>query len=213
MSKNRELSQFGSFVYITDETKSIGIATEATPYVGIGTGNAISKLHVVGNVTISGVTTSNKFIIPGGASSGFLKANGDIDTNDYLTSSTSVTLDIVTTNGNTTTNSITVGDISAGIITATDFNSTSDITKKINITPITDSLNLISNLEGVRFNWIDTGNPSVGVIAQQIEQYLPELVSSGEHKTVNYNGLIGVLIEAVKELKIEVEELKKKINS
>jgi hypothetical protein len=100
-----------------------------------------------------------------------------------------------------------------GIITATDFNSTSDITKKINITPITDSLNLISNLEGVRFNWIDTGNPSVGVIAQQIEQYLPELVSSGEHKTVNYNGLIGVLIEAVKELKIEVEELKKKINS
>ncbi len=100
-----------------------------------------------------------------------------------------------------------------GIITATDFNSTSDITKKNNITPITDSLNLISNLEGVRFNWIDTGNPSVGVIAQQIEQYLPELVSSGEHKTVNYNGLIGVLIEAVKELKSEVEELKKNQNN
>jgi hypothetical protein len=46
------------------------------------------------------------------------------------------------------------------------------------------------------------------VIAQELEEILPDLVKSGEVKSVNYNGLIGVLIEAVKELKGEVEELK-----
>jgi len=48
------------------------------------------------------------------------------------------------------------------------------------------------------------------VIAQELEQILPELVNSGEVKSVNYNGIIGVLIEAIKELKTEVEELKSK---
>jgi hypothetical protein len=70
MSKNRELSQFGSFVYITDETKSIGIATEATPYIGIGTGNATSKLHVVGNVNVVGVLTATTFYGDGSNLSG-----------------------------------------------------------------------------------------------------------------------------------------------
>ena len=52
--------------------------------------------------------------------------------------------------------------------------------------------------------------PSVGVVAQEIEQVLPELVTETDGtKTVNYNGLVGVLIEAVKELQTEVEELKK----
>jgi hypothetical protein len=46
------------------------------------------------------------------------------------------------------------------------------------------------------------------VIAQELEEILPELVKNGEVKSVNYNGIIGVLIEAVKELKAEVEELK-----
>jgi hypothetical protein len=175
---------------------------------------AISTDVSVGrNLNVTGIATATKFIITDGSSSGFLKANGDIDTNTYLTVSTTLTLDSVTTNGNTTTNNISVGNISAGIVTATDFNSTSDVTKKYNIFPIEDSLNIISNLEGVRFNWIENGNPSIGVIAQQIEKYLPELVSSGEHKTVNYNGLVGILIEAVKELKSEVEELKKNQNN
>jgi hypothetical protein len=55
-----------------------------------------------------------------------------------------------------------------------------------------------------------TGKGSYGVIAQELEEILPDLVKTGEVKSVNYNGLIGVLIEAVKELKAEVEELKSK---
>jgi hypothetical protein len=46
------------------------------------------------------------------------------------------------------------------------------------------------------------------VIAQEIEEVLPELVGTGDTKSVNYNGIIGVLIEAIKELKSEIEDLK-----
>ena len=62
----------------------------------------------------------------------------------------------------------------------------------------------------ISFDWKSSGNPSYGVIAQELEQVLPELVSDGDPKAVSYNGIIGVLIEAVKELKEEIEELKKK---
>jgi hypothetical protein len=57
MSNSRDISQFSAFLTVDDSTKNIGIATTATPYVGIGTTNPTSKLHVVGNVLIVGVST------------------------------------------------------------------------------------------------------------------------------------------------------------
>jgi hypothetical protein len=100
-----------------------------------------------------------------------------------------------------------------GVITATDFNSTSDINLKENIKPLEDSLNKVLQLNGVSFDWKETQQPSVGVIAQELEKVFPELVKTGENKSVNYNGLIGVLIEAVKEQQKQIEELKKQINN
>lgn len=49
MANNRELSQLGSFIIVDDTSRNIGIATTATPYVGIGTTNPTSKLTVVGD--------------------------------------------------------------------------------------------------------------------------------------------------------------------
>ncbi len=107
-----------------------------------------------------------------------------------------------------------VGDVLiTGITTSTDFNSSSDIRLKENVKPIDNSLSKLSDLTGVSFVWKKTGSPSIGVIAQDVEKVFPELVGGFESKTVNYNGLIGVLIEAVKELSNEVNELKKKINN
>ncbi len=100
------------------------------------------------------------------------------------------------------------GDFTAGTITATDFNSTSDLNLKENIKTVDNALETVSTLRGVSFDWKETGKGSYGVIAQELEEILPDLVKNGEVKSVNYNGLIGVLIEAVKELKKEVEELK-----
>ncbi len=106
---------------------------------------------------------------------------------------------------------------SSGIVTATDFNSSSDRNLKDNIRVIENASELVGKLEGVHFTWKSSGAETCGVIAQQIEEYLPQLVQTGEtHKTVNYNGLVGVLIAAVREqgemiaeLKAEIEELKK----
>lgn len=103
------------------------------------------------------------------------------------------------------------GDFTAGTITATDFNSTSDLKVKENISTFENGLETIQQLRGVNYTWKENGKSSIGVIAQEIEEILPQLVKDGEVKSVNYNGLIGVLIEAVKELSAEVEELKKKI--
>jgi hypothetical protein len=69
-------------------------------------------------------------------------------------------------------------------------------------------------LEGVNFTWIETGEKSVGVIAQQVESYIPELVSENQEvKSVNYNGLVGILIEAFKEQQRQIEELKEVIQN
>ena len=95
-----------------------------------------------------------------------------------------------------------------GIITATDFDSLSDINYKENINTVNNALLKVEQMRGVKFDWKETGRPSYGVIAQELQEVLPELVHGEDPKTVNYNGIIGVLIEAIKELKEEIEELK-----
>ena len=67
MANNRELSQVAGFIIVDDSNRNIGIATTATPYVGIGTTNPQAKLQVVGDVildkvkvTSSGIVTSSQ---------------------------------------------------------------------------------------------------------------------------------------------------------
>lgn len=99
-----------------------------------------------------------------------------------------------------------------GTITATDFNSLSDANKKTNISSIESSIELINKINGVRFIWKDSKKSSLGVIAQDLEKVLPELVSSKTVKTVNYNGIIAVLIEVVKEQQKQIEFLMSHLN-
>jgi len=103
------------------------------------------------------------------------------------------------------------GDFAANVITCVDLNSTSDINLKDDIRPFENALATVNQLNGVHFTWKKDDRKSIGVIAQEIEKILPELVTETEgNKTVNYNGLIGVLIEAVKELSEKVEILESK---
>ena len=62
------------------------------------------------------------------------------------------------------------------------------------------------NMRGVSFT--KQAEKGVGVIAQEIEKVLPEVVHDGEYKSVAYGNIVGVLIEAIKELKKEVDQLK-----
>ena len=95
-----------------------------------------------------------------------------------------------------------------GVVTATDFNSLSDLKLKENVEIIEKPVDTIMKIEGVNFNWKESGKLSMGVIAQQLEETLPQLVSGDEIKTVNYNGLVGLLIEVVKDQQKQIDELK-----
>ena len=104
----------------------------------------------------------------------------------------------------------------SGIGTANEFDALSDINYKKNIKTVENGLDKIISLRGVSYDWKQSDRPSYGVIAQELEEVLPELVHGGfgdDPKTVNYNGIIGVMIESIKELKQEVETLKKIINN
>ena len=102
----------------------------------------------------------------------------------------------------------------SGTITCVDVNSTSDINLKENIHQIKNPLDKVIQINGVGFCWKDSKEEAIGVIAQDIEEVIPELVKiSNGTKTVNYNGLVGVLIEAIKEQQRQIEELKKQINN
>jgi hypothetical protein len=102
--------------------------------------------------------------------------------------------------------------VASGIVTAADFNSTSDIKLKTNIERISDPIEKVLQIDGVSFNWIGNGKPSLGVIADNVQEVLPEIVTDGDPKTVNYNGLIGLLIEAVKEQQSEINSLKERLS-
>ena len=99
---------------------------------------------------------------------------------------------------------------STGTLNATTFNSLSDENQKTNITNIINPLSTIKQINGVEFDWLENGEHSAGVIAQKLEKILPFLVKTAENgeKSVNYSGLIAYLIESVKELSAEIEQLK-----
>ena len=93
----------------------------------------------------------------------------------------------------------------------------SDLGLKRNIQPLGDALERIGSLRGVTFDWRDGGReaadypgPQIGVVAQEVEAVFPELVGTDSRgfKYVRYQKLVAPLIEAVKQLRAENEELK-----
>ena len=90
----------------------------------------------------------------------------------------------------------------------------SDKRVKKDIETIEDALQKVNKLRGVTFKRKDEESDKVhmGVIAQEVQEVIPEVVTAREsdgHLSVSYSNMVGVLIEAVKELTAEVEELKK----
>jgi hypothetical protein len=102
---------------------------------------------------------------------------------------------------------------STNVVEAGTFNTTSDISLKENICTFENAMDVVAGLRGVRFTWKKNGIKTVGLIAQEVEKVLPELIGTNADtglKSVSYANMVAVLIEAVKELKAEIEELKKR---
>jgi len=104
------------------------------------------------------------------------------------------------------------GGFSAGAITCTSITETSSITLKDNVNPISNALNQLLSLNGVTYDRKDgTTKNEAGLIAEDVFKVLPNLVTlnkQGDPEGVNYTKLTAYLIEAVKELKNELDSLK-----
>jgi hypothetical protein len=203
-------------------TASVGIVTSTNILNGTIVNEDISdsaaiSISKLAASTISGINLGNNLNSLSFGS--YLTAGGSYNGS----SSVSVSVAATTANtGNTLVARNASGDFTAGSINcsyltasftveAQDFNSTSDLDLKTNVNTIDNSLDIINSLRGVSFDWKSNGKKSYGVIAQELEKILPDLVTTKDNKSVNYNGLVGILLQAVKELSVEVEELKKKI--
>jgi hypothetical protein len=96
----------------------------------------------------------------------------------------------------------------------------SDIRFKNNITPITNALDKLSKIGGYTFEWNEishkeTGKKDIGVVAQEVEEILPEIVQtrSNGYKAVDYQKLTALLIESVKEQQVIINDLKTRIET
>ena len=91
----------------------------------------------------------------------------------------------------------------------------SDRNKKKDISTISNALNYVMQLHGVRFRWKNNQRDSIGLIAQEVEEILPQIVRTDDNnrKSIAYGNLIGVLVEAMKGQRKEVKRLKERFHA
>ena len=137
------------------------------------------------------------------------------DNTDYIAFTDNTQFDVYI-NGNNELRLEADGDLHAdGDVIAFSTTTASDIKLKENIEVIPNALDKVQALRGVSFDWLKTGEKSAGVIAQEVQAVLPEAIKEVEpldggdsYLSVNYHALTSILIESIKELKAEIEELK-----
>jgi hypothetical protein len=99
---------------------------------------------------------------------------------------------------------------STGTLSSTHFNSLSDANAKEQIQTIEKALEKTLALRGVGYVLKESQQQQIGVIAQEVETIIPEVVSTSNNgtKSVSYGNIVGLLIEAIKEQQQQIDELK-----
>jgi hypothetical protein len=215
----------GNFAAGTITAALTGNASTATTLQTARTINGVS-FNGAANITVADAT---KLPLAGGAMTGPITTTSTFDGRDVSVDGTKLDGIAAGATNVTNNNQITNGagyttytanqavDTSSSVtfssVTAATINTTSDIRLKDNIRTFESAMDVVSQLRGVRFAWKETGVETVGLIAQEVEKVLPELIGTNADtglKSVSYSNMVAVLIEAVKELKAEIEELKKR---
>ena len=136
-----------------------------------------------------------------------------LDTDDYISFTNNTQIDFYI-NGSNQFRMEANGDFHAdGDLIAYSTTTSSDIRLKEDINVVGNALEKLHKLDGVEFKWKRDGKASAGVIAQQVQEVLPQAVkqvkdlNGEEHLSVNYSALTSVLIEAIKELTAKVDRL------
>lgn len=199
------------------------LTTSAQPNitsVGTLTGltvNGTSNLGNVGNVIIAGGSSGQVLITNGSGNLSWAtvaSGAGEITiTDDTSTNSTFYPTFTSATSGNVTGETVSSTKLTfnpgTGFLSATNFNSLSDINYKTNLAKIENALDAIDKINGYTFDWLDGAGSDTGVVAQEVEQAIPNSVTDVDgRKTVKYSAITAYLLQAVKELKQEIEILK-----
>ena len=182
---------------LSDGTTPGGIlfAPFNVPSSGVGTNGIVgtrNQIVVLGIGSESQVSLSNEIVLPG-----TLEVTG------------------ITTLANDGSDTSIGGDLTvAGKVRASRYSTVSDERLKNSVKKIEHPLEVLAGIEGVTFNWNRDDTPDVGLIAKDVERALPNaVVETDGIKSVNYNGVIGLLVEAVKELSAENQLLRMDVAS
>jgi len=183
--------------------------TIAIAYGGTGQTNSYAAI----NALLPSQTANTNFFLRTNGSN-VLWSSADITITDDTTTNATYYLSLTTAStGSINSANVSTSKLffnpSTGLLTSTDYNSASDRNLKTNITNLSETIGILQQLQGVSFNWKDSGIKSFGLIAQDVEQIIPEIVTEHEGtKGINYINIIAFLIEAVKDLQAQINQLK-----
>ena len=208
----------GSVTITGVETHTANVNLGDSDYINLGAGNDLQLYHDGSNSYIKEAGTGNLKIL----ANEFVLRNA-ADTIDMISGVTATGVVSLHYGGGVKLATESGGIAVTGAITATgDITAfyTSDETLKTNIANIENPMEKVAQLNGVSYNWTDeaqakydhlNGDKEVGVIAQQVEKVLPEMVGTRDDgtKAVRYERMCALLIECVKDLQTQVNDLKK----
>jgi len=191
-----------------------GMRLDGSGNLGIGTTSPSQKLDVNGDIAVKGASVINRATVA--------LTIGDIAGTDSVTNLTLTTAGrntevFLDDSGNVGINDTTPSyalDVTGTIRATGDVIAYSDARVKENVETIPNALDKVKAMRGVGYNKIGEERRSIGVIAQELLEVMPEAVhkdDSGMY-SVAYGNLVGVLIEAMKEQQAQIDELKAKLD-
>ena len=209
------LNTFGDVV-----SSNIGVLTNLTTTAKGNIVVAVNELAANTGVTAATYGGSTSIPVITISSNGRITSASNVTagltiTNDTSTDNTYYIPFTTSTSGSFNTANVSSSKLffnpSSGLLTSTDYNSSSDMTLKQDFVPIQNPLDIISQLTGFGFTWKESKQKAYGLSAQEVEKVIPEIVKERPDGTkgINYMNLVAFLVEAIKDLKQEVTELKK----
>jgi hypothetical protein len=222
----------GYLNFVTNGTSRMLISGGGS--VGIGTTSPTNKLHIVGGVTVNSTTP---FTFTGNGNSGTYTQTAFYTNQNNTSNNTANGIFIergrLSDSPSAEIRSFVIGDRGGAIqllldkdgkLTVTNdvvaYGSPSDISLKTNIKPLEGALEKIMQLQGVSFTWKEDTSENnlvgikddIGFIAQQVQEVLPDLVRKNDNGLLSLRdkGITALLVEAIKELKAEIDTLKNK---